>query len=148
MDFYPPLVDPHFIHGTGGVVPSLGYIFMRIQIYGHGFQQFLHFPDLWVWFLQSSLSFFSISGFMGILFRSFSDLWVVMNDVNGTTPHIGNSSDLPASPSPFHGLSPLIGPRPQIMWSQNYSKSPRVRTYFFVSQAEIGLKTGTPQYNA
>ena len=38
------------------------------------FNNFLHFPDLWVWFflMQLLVSFFGISGFMVMTFRNLS----------------------------------------------------------------------------
>ena len=59
-----------------GVVPFLGYFFhdrVRIQIYGYGFQQFFTFS---VHFLQVKVhllvTFFCMSGFMGMISRKFS----------------------------------------------------------------------------
>ena len=42
---------------------------------GMVFNNFLHFPDLWVYFsvrIHLLVSFFGISGFMGMIFRNFS----------------------------------------------------------------------------
>ena len=33
-------------------------------------------------------------GLMGILFMNLSGLWVVLYDLNGTIPYLGNSSDI------------------------------------------------------
>ena len=83
----------------------LGYLFHdRVQTYGYGFQQFLHFPDLWLYFaikIHLLVSCFGISGFIGIIFKILqiyayylqkisTDLWWYSYDLNGTTPYLGN----------------------------------------------------------
>ena len=53
---------------------------------GIDYNSFLHFLDLWVLFfakIHSLVSFFGISGFMGMIFRKFSeislDLWILVS---------------------------------------------------------------------
>ena len=58
-----------------GLCHSLGYLFHdKLRIFAHDFQEFLHLPDLWVWFyvkIHLCRAFWHF-GFMGILFRNFS----------------------------------------------------------------------------
>ena len=75
---------------------------------GMVFNKFLHFPYSWVWLfakIHSLVTYFDISGFMGMIFREFPHLWVYFCEISldlwvlllrfEWKNYLGNSSDPP-----------------------------------------------------
>ena len=116
---YIPHIDRMDVFRSQGVnlsSPWYGFVpFFRVpfydglQIYERRFPQFFTFPDLWLWFLcKNSLlvNFMGISGFMGMIFRSFPNLWIYFSEISPDlwvvilrfechNPYLGDSSDPP-----------------------------------------------------